>query len=179
MCDDNVEIREKNSYTGLSYYKIILCSVDLIKYFLQKLKILQVGDEGDRFKINCDPGVNCLNYCEWKLPNGQDFRIDATTDVYDYVWGSIQYVGIKIPNCNTGNCIRSCDIEIIDSVESIHKGIWTCTSNVKVDSGRYVDNINITFEQPIIGKHCEKKILFFLALGVNQEHSHLWKEMNP
>ena len=93
-----------------------------------------------------------MNFCEWKLPNGQTFQIDVETKKYDYVWGSIRYVGDRIDNCDTGNCLRSCKIEIEDAKMSIHKGMWTCTSNVKIANGRYVDSINITFDQAIIGK---------------------------
>ena len=93
-----------------------------------------------------------MNFCEWKLPNGQTFEIDVNTNVYDYLWGSIRYVGDRIEDCNSGNCLRTCTIEIGQAKKSLHKGMWTCISNVKVANGRYIDNINITFDQGIIGK---------------------------
>ena len=87
------------------------------------------------------------------MPSGQIFQIDVNTGVYDFVWGSIYYNGIRTPNCNTGNCIQSCDITIRDADKSIHKGMWTCTSIVKIADGRYVDNVNVTFGGSIISKY--------------------------
>ena len=89
------------------------------------------------------------------MPSGQTFQIDVNTDVYSYVWGSIEYSGIRIPNCDTGNCIKSCDIRILDAKKSVHKGMWTCTSNVKIDDGKYADNVNVTFGGSIIGKYSQ------------------------
>ena len=80
------------------------------------------------------------------MPSGQTFTIGVHTIYYDYVWDSIRYVGNKLPNCDDGNCITSCDIQITDAKQSMHKGIWTCTSYVKVDYGKYVDNIAISFD---------------------------------
>ena len=93
-----------------------------------------------------------MNYCEWKLPDGQKFTIDVNTDVNSYIWGSIKYVGYRIPNCDVGNCIKSCDIKITDAKKSTHRGEWTCTSVVKVDYGKYVDKTNITFDGGVISK---------------------------
>ena len=95
------------------------------------------------------------------MPSGQTFQIDVNTDVYDFVWGSIYYNGIRTPNCNSGNCIQSCDITIRDSDKSTHKGMWTCTSIVKIADGRYVDNVNVTFGGSIIGKYAITIIKFF------------------
>ena len=76
---------------------------------------------------------------------------------------------LPIDNCDTGNCLRSCKIEIEDAKKSTHKGMWTCTSNVKIANGRYVDSINITFDQAIIGKKYSR--LYTVAAPIEQRHS--------
>ena len=107
----------------------------------------QVNAEGDAFGLQCNPKVNCLNTCEWTLPDKTTCSIDANTQYNDYICtrGRVRYIGEKIANCQTGNCIRSCDIEVEDASKDLDVGMWTCATSVKIASGHYVDNVNVTF----------------------------------
>ena len=140
-------------------------TLHLKKYF-EFVFLKKVDDTGDSFTLNCDPGVNCLNKCEWKLPQtGEICTIDSNTDFNDYICGSIKFVGQKLSTCNSGNCFQSCDIEI-ESALSIHEGMWTCTSLVKTETGKYVDTVNITFDQSFVNQEVYTRWGVILGISI-------------
>ena len=120
------------------------CMIGRIQKDITQPLIFQVNDEGDEFTIRCDPGVSCLNSCEWQLPNGRTCRIDAKTSPNDMVCNDVRFVGQKVSNCDEGNCIVTCDIRIVDADIGNHLGMWKCTSRVKINPGTYMDNVNVT-----------------------------------
>ena len=116
---------------------------------------LQIDDDGDVFDLSCDPKVQCLNTCEWVLPNSNTVcTIDASTQVGDSICGSqITYIGNRDNNCEEGNCLYSCDIRINSAVQGRDEGLWYCRSKVKIAPGYYIDTVNVTYSTSPLSKY--------------------------
>lgn len=125
----------------------------VFRNFLKNVYFNQIEDEGDTFWISCDAGVNCMNACDWKIPNNQICNIDSDTNYGDSIscGSNIQFVGRTATNDQGGNRFQTCDIKVTGAKPSQHAGMWTCVSYM-LTVGKFVDNVNVTFEQGLVGK---------------------------